>query len=244
MPAVEQVKAVFERPEQYLHGSRHNICIRTETVQSFVAGRQIDRILDIGCGDGSISLPLLRTDNWLTLLDVSSAMINAATRSVPTNLRRNVQLVNSDFETAHFESRFDLILCIGVLAHVESPEAVVRRIATLLEENGSAIAQVTDSQHPVSQLTRSWGKVRTILVPSPYDVTSLSAKDVIDMFSAAGCQLVDEYRYSTNLPGTARLLSDGALYKLTRLLHGYHPLGRNARLGNECLLHFRRTSSN
>lgn len=241
MPAVEQVKATFERPEPYLVGSRHNICIRAETVQSFIAGRTFGRILDIGCGDGSISLPLLRSDNRITLLDLSGAMIDTAARKVPTGLKRNVEFVNADFETAYISRRFDLILCVGVFAHIDSPNVVVRKIASLLENDGSVIAQVTDCRHPISQFTRGWGKARSMVVPSPYEVTTLSATDVINMFSAAGCELVDEYRYSTNLPGAARVLSEKSLYKLTRFIHGYHPHGRNVRLGNEFLLHFRKT---
>jgi predicted TPR repeat methyltransferase len=111
MAGVDQVRTLFERPERYLDGSRYNIMIRAETVNEFVRGHHYNQILDIGCGDGSISLPLLRVDNRLTLVDVSRAMLAAARGRIPPELLRNVECVNKEFLAAPLDSRYDLILC-------------------------------------------------------------------------------------------------------------------------------------
>ena len=54
-----QVKSWFENPNQYLQRRNFDIRIRLETVQGFTKGATFGRVLDIPCGDGSISLPLL-----------------------------------------------------------------------------------------------------------------------------------------------------------------------------------------
>ena len=54
-----EVKALFEVPEKYLGPRRYDIRVRVETVQQFTKTLHFDRVLDIGCGDGAISLPLL-----------------------------------------------------------------------------------------------------------------------------------------------------------------------------------------
>ena len=57
---VERVRAVFEDAEWYFSRRAFDIRIRAETVQELVSLRDDARVLDIGCGDGSISpLPLL-----------------------------------------------------------------------------------------------------------------------------------------------------------------------------------------
>ena len=56
---VARVKSLFEVPEKYLAPRQFDIRIRVETVQQFTKHLMVDHILDIGCGDGSLSLPLL-----------------------------------------------------------------------------------------------------------------------------------------------------------------------------------------
>ena len=53
------VKAVFEDAGRYLNRRRFDIRIRAETIGALVSGASFRNVLDIGCGDGSISLPLL-----------------------------------------------------------------------------------------------------------------------------------------------------------------------------------------
>ena len=65
----------FEDPEWYLKGYTTNIRIRVETVVTLLAGLNPHHILDVGCGDGSLSLPLLQKASHVTYLDQSRAML-------------------------------------------------------------------------------------------------------------------------------------------------------------------------
>src|SRR5437588_12945296 len=138
---IDQVKTFFDQTELYLKID-YNIRIRTEVVKGFVGDYQFNSILDIGCGSGAISLPLLRQNNHLTLLDVSSNMLSIARSSIPPGLAGNVETINEDFMHAELPSQaYDLVLCIGVLAHVDSPAAVIAKMVSLLKPGGSIIVQ-------------------------------------------------------------------------------------------------------
>ena len=72
------IKRAFEQPQWYLTKTAYNIKVRIETIKEFVNGQSPKNILDIGCGDGSLSLHLLTTDNHITLLDRSKRMMEIA----------------------------------------------------------------------------------------------------------------------------------------------------------------------
>src|SRR5580700_3501046 len=117
---LEQVKSLFEIPDKYLCPRQYDIQIRVETVQQFTENLTVDRVLDIGCGDGSLSLPLLPRCKQLTLLDLSSKMLDLARGKIPADRSRDVELINGGFLGSNLPSQsFDLILCVGVLAHVD-----------------------------------------------------------------------------------------------------------------------------
>jgi len=77
------VKRGFEQPQWYLEKRSFNIRIRAETVRQFLGDLGFENMLDIGCGNGSISVPLLTPHNRLTLLDMSTTMLSIAQSRVP-----------------------------------------------------------------------------------------------------------------------------------------------------------------
>jgi 2-polyprenyl-3-methyl-5-hydroxy-6-metoxy-1,4-benzoquinol methylase len=239
---VEHVKAVFDNAEWYLKGWRHSIRIREETVADLVKNHEYKRILDIGCGDGSISVPLLKPGVRLTLLDISGTMLAKARHRIPPGLESSVDFVNQDFLAASLPVGYDLILCIGVFAHVVSPAAVIAKIGSLLAPGGCVIAESTDPRHVVTRVTRAYWRIRELVRPATYELKALSAEEVREMFAGQRLELSAMYRYSLPLPGMTRVLSERALYRFTRMLFGRYPHGRNAALGNEFIYQFHRVA--
>jgi SAM-dependent methyltransferase len=235
----EQVRTWFEETTRYLPRRRYEIAIRAETVRKFVADKKMQSILDIGCGDGSISVPLLSEDNGLTLVDLSSGMLEQARARVPLHLLRNVHILNEDFMRATLQPQsFDLILCIGVLAHVSSPDEFIARMVQLLKPGGRIIVEVTDAAHCISllvwSLLRLWGYFR----PTGYNLNRVAVTGIIEAFRRHQMVLVARFRYLSALPGQDRLFSQAALYKMVRILFGYPESNRNRWLGNECIYSF------
>ena len=234
-----QVRRLFEDPAWYLKGTGFNIRIRQETVRDLVSGSECGRILDVGCGNGAISIPLLRPDNHLTLVDVSSAMISIARSNIPAELTGNADLQNADLMVAELEPHsYDLIICMGVLAHVESPSATLARVASLLRPGGSLILEFTDAFHPIGLLNVLYHKLRGFRRRSSYSLNLLSHRDVFGMLEATNLKVASAYRYGMWFPVVHKLFTQNTLYRVVRAIFGTSKNSRSAFLGNAyiCLL--------
>jgi ubiquinone/menaquinone biosynthesis C-methylase UbiE len=91
---IENVRTLFDQRAAYLDRRQLDIRLRRETVDRVVQGKPYTEILDIGCGDGSISTPLLNSKCRLTLLDVSPGMLSIARSRVSEELSSRVKFVN------------------------------------------------------------------------------------------------------------------------------------------------------
>jgi len=242
---VSQVKMAYEKPYSYLTRRRYNINIRAETVQAFVGNARFGRILDIGCGDGSMSLPLLTSKNHLVLVDMSSSMLSVARSRIPTELSDNVEIINEDFMTANLGSNsYDLVLCIGVLAHVDSPSALVDKIASLLAPGAILIMESTDAAHPTNKVVTVYHKVLRTIRRSGYAFNLISSSEVVRMLENRCIKLSAIYRYSLlSFPGMDRFVPQRLLRAWIRVMYGTPQCNRNAHLGKECIYLFKNSRS-
>jgi SAM-dependent methyltransferase len=97
-------------------------------------------ILDIGCASGGL-LSVLRQAGYANILgaDPSPGCAEAAAR-----LHGVKVAVATVDQMAHWASRFDLILMLGVLEHLHDPESAVRVARSLLNEGGFLYVAVPD----------------------------------------------------------------------------------------------------
>lgn len=237
---VERVRSFFAEPARYLRSS-FNIRIRTDVVQAMTSDTAFASILDIGCGTGAISQSLLSRAEHLTLLDFSPGMLAMALGYVPAESLGKVETINDDFMRAALKSNaYDLILCMGVLAHVDSPAGVVDKMITLLKPGGRIIVQNTDSRHFVSSLFALYAAAQRTFSRNSYRLNQLSGERLTRMFRERGLTQLSVYRYSLPVPGMARILSSDRLYELIRQVYGTPSSSRFSWLGNECIYQFKK----
>ncbi|MCT4635473.1 MAG: bifunctional 2-polyprenyl-6-hydroxyphenol methylase/3-demethylubiquinol 3-O-methyltransferase UbiG [Rickettsiales bacterium] len=97
------------------------------------------KTLDIGCGGGLISEPLSRLGTKITGIDASSVNINIArSHANKCNLNINYQQILAE-DLAKTKQKFQLILALEIIEHVENIELFIKSCATLLEEGGIII---------------------------------------------------------------------------------------------------------
>jgi 2-polyprenyl-3-methyl-5-hydroxy-6-metoxy-1,4-benzoquinol methylase len=230
----EHVKSLFEVPEKYLGPRKFDIRIRVETVQEFTSEMRFDRILDIGCGNGAISLPLLPRSKKLTLLDMSTHMLDLARTQIPSERLADVDLINGDFLDADLEPHsFDLICCIGILAHVDSPAAVIAKVSRLAKPNAMVILEFTDSFHFWGVPVVIYQKLLKLARPEPYALNRLKKKQIMGMCEKSGLGVAAEYRYGLPPIGSSKLFNQEQMYRATRYLFGSSDNYRNAWMGNQ-----------
>lgn len=99
------------------------------------AQRQPAKILDIGCGDGL---------TWHRLADFGRVEgIEPDARLVDPASPRRARIEIASFPASRpRETRYDLVLMLDVLEHIEEDRAALRRVASLLSEGGHAIITV------------------------------------------------------------------------------------------------------
>ncbi len=241
---IGQVKSFFTDCDWYLQKRRFNIAVRAETVQEFLKNQHFDSILDIGCGDGSLSLPLLNSHRQLTLLDLSSKMLSIAQSRVPSELQKNVGIVNDEFMQAKLEKNsYDLVICVGVLAFVKSLDDFIFRITSLLKPNGAVIIENSDAGHFYTSFVRFSHRLRRAFAANGLPTNVYSSQTVLQGFRKQGMELSGMYRYAVVFPLVQKMMSQGLLYKVVRRWFGTAERNRHAWMGNECLYYFQRSSA-
>lgn len=241
---VEKIKHVqdfFDEPKNYLARNSFDIRVRAETTEALLEGRKFATIIDVGCGDGSVSLPLLSAQRRLTLLDISPNMLSLAKSRVTQGLAANVDLINADFVATPFSSgSYDLVICIGVLAHVSSPRAVIEKIATVLKPGGTLILQCTDSAHWYRRLLSLYQGTLALFRRSFYRPGSLTNRDVLQMTAECGLRPEGAFCYNWPPPGSHRIFSQATLYRMVRSVFGDVAHNRNRWLASEYIYAFTR----
>jgi 2-polyprenyl-3-methyl-5-hydroxy-6-metoxy-1,4-benzoquinol methylase len=204
-PTIEGVKAHFSQPELYL-SNRAQIVVRSEIVRALAPDVAEAGILDLGCGDGSLSRPLLPSAAQLTCVDLSHPMLQLCRDNTPPALRERLVLVEADFLTHPFERQFDLILCVGVLAHVPCVEQAIRRIAQLCRAGGSCLVELTDHSAVWGRMSNAYGRLHRRFRPAHgYQTNAVTVAQVCSLAAQYGLTLRDQRRYSLLLPGMRRM---------------------------------------
>jgi 2-polyprenyl-3-methyl-5-hydroxy-6-metoxy-1,4-benzoquinol methylase len=191
----ERARAFFGSPEKYL-ASNHRGEIRAEIIADLLGDTRGKRVIDLGCGDGSISKQL---SGDLTLVDISPAMIAAA----EGRLGRRAQYRCEDIHNIPDEE-FDIALCIGVLAHVDDTAPAITAAHRCLKPGGLLVLQLSDRSTIIDRLNSFLVSFSGKLW---YRSTRLS--DVLD--ACAGFELLECRRHFLIPAGMQRLLGRALL---------------------------------
>jgi len=99
--------------------------------------RPLDKIniLDIGCGGGLLSEPMTRLGANVTGIDASSKNINIAKLHAKKN-RLKINYLCSSPEKLKIQKKFDVILNMEIVEHVEDINFFINSCSKLLKKNG------------------------------------------------------------------------------------------------------------
>ena len=92
-------------------------------------------LLDIGCGGGLISEPMCRLGAKVTGIDASNKNINVATLHAKKS-GLDINYVNTSPEQKVIKKKFDVVLNLEIIEHVENVDLFLESSSKLLKENG------------------------------------------------------------------------------------------------------------
>lgn len=97
-------------------------------------------ILDVGCGGGILSIPLARLGANVTGIDAGAENIKEAESKAQENQSLKVNFENILLEEFTNEmKKFDIVICLEVLEHIENPGEFIKLLSTSTKEGGVLI---------------------------------------------------------------------------------------------------------
>jgi cyclopropane fatty-acyl-phospholipid synthase-like methyltransferase len=200
----ERAKRYFANPSRYIRNNPY-VDLRSQAVRRMLPSSPGRSMLDLGCGDGRVSLPLLGDTDKLLLVDASQGMLELAARNVPAEAVARVEIRCTDVAAFEPPNRFDAVLCIGLLAHVPDIAATLRLVASCVAPGGCALLQLTDDSYFFGRVAHWTGALhRRFVQPSAHIPNHMTLEQVRAEMAGLGFELTSSYRYA-DVPGV-RLL--------------------------------------
>ncbi len=234
------VKELFENTALYLTYD-YNLQIRKETVAAFTDELYFTNILDIPCGTGAMSIPLLDRAVKLSLVDISANMLQIAKSNIPEKNLNKTETINADFFELDLQNNsYDLIICLGLLAHVNSPEKLLNKLSNLLKPGGLLVIQNTDSSHFYSYLIRTYLGLKNLVRRQLYKLNKVSASFLENTLKKNNLDFVKSYRYNQSFLGFSNLFSNDKKYSMTHNFFGDAVNPKNQSFGCDYTYLFRK----
>lgn len=110
------------------------------------------RVLDIGCGVGTIGFFLTTKGSIVDGYDVSSRAISIASNYKKIGHIQNINFYNKDVQLEKFESNYDLVTCTEVIEHLEDDEKMIETIHKSLKRKGYLLLSTPSINAPLFKL--------------------------------------------------------------------------------------------
>jgi 2-polyprenyl-3-methyl-5-hydroxy-6-metoxy-1,4-benzoquinol methylase len=176
------------------------IPVRARILRELLEDVRGGRVLDLGCGDGSISRSLLASQNQLTLVDFSARMLDSARSASPAGAP--IEFIEADILDYVPTAPYDAVICVGVLAHVRSVPRAIERVSVALRPGGLCVLQTTDNASPLGWLLNKYYRRKS---RERYELNTITLADLLATARLCGLTQTGSRRYGLLLPGLGNL---------------------------------------
>lgn len=134
-------------------------------VQSCLEYAKKGALLDMPCGDGTLTEMFLSHFERVVGVDASSKHLAEARRRLP-----DVAFHQGLIEEVELEEKFDTVVMLNVLEHVQDPIFVLRKAASLLKDDGVLIVHVPNALAINRKISVLMGSLESCEELSPFDI--------------------------------------------------------------------------
>ncbi|MFO7809833.1 MAG: class I SAM-dependent methyltransferase, partial [Candidatus Delongbacteria bacterium] len=121
---------------------------------------EFDNIIEIGCGNGAGAEYLKDLYSHYTGIDISSKLIQIAKKNYASE---NAEFFCSDILQFEEKTKYDLIVCVGVLHHLPDLKKYLKKISDMGHKNSIFLFLEPQSLNPMIQFMRM---IRKLTDPS------------------------------------------------------------------------------
>jgi len=153
-------KTIYERPGVYekIHQQRRTRALRLIDGLALPAG---SRVLEAGCGAGSIAVALAVRGLFVHATDAVAGMVSLTCRlAVEAKVEDRIRTSVADIRNLNVpDNTFDLVIALGVLPWIQPPlDPTVREIARVLKPGGRlVILEITrPTREPMASFYSVW----------------------------------------------------------------------------------------
>ncbi|HEV2034869.1 MAG TPA: methyltransferase domain-containing protein [Candidatus Dormibacteraeota bacterium] len=137
-------EAIYRRKDVFsvIHQQRQKIALDwVDTLRLSPA----TRVLEIGCGAGFVSIELARRGYEVRSVDSTSAMVELTRRNAKgAGVRISVAQADAHHLDSHPDGNYGLVLALGVIPWLHSPELAVAEVSRVLGQGGHLIVNASN----------------------------------------------------------------------------------------------------
>jgi 2-polyprenyl-3-methyl-5-hydroxy-6-metoxy-1,4-benzoquinol methylase len=124
-----------------------------------------ESLLDLPCGDGSLTASLAQRFNRVVGVDASGEHLKLARKNLP-----NAELHEALIEEFETDERFGTITMLNILEHVVDPVGVLKKAASFLDDHGVMLVHVPNAIAVNRRLAVLMGTLSSCEELSPFDI--------------------------------------------------------------------------
>lgn len=145
--------------------SNYNSILTFFQAQSVIENTKGDSLLDLACGDGTITAMLSTKFKRVVGVDASKSHLIKARKKYP-----KVEFQESLIETFETKEIFDVVTMLNILEHVINPILTLKKASSFLKDDGILIVHVPNALAVNRRIACIMGTLIDEYELSPYDI--------------------------------------------------------------------------
>jgi len=132
----------------------------------------------------------------VTFLDLSPNMLALVKENIIFDYLPNASFVNTDIAFFKPDNKFDFVVCVGVIAHVDNISGLLNKLIEIASDNGIIILQYTASEKLISKFNQiRKGLFSKTKYDYNYKVNITSSFYIKKLLKQAGLNIIKEVKY-------------------------------------------------